>query len=52
MDGPLWIRRSRHKVTGLQCALSTLEFDNLAIEPTTSPCIPSLCALNGRYEAL
>jgi hypothetical protein len=33
------VRRSAHKVTGLQglCALNTLELENLAIVPNTSP---------------
>jgi hypothetical protein len=37
---------------GLQglCALSTLEFENLAIVPTKSPCNLSLCALNGHLR--
>ena len=44
------LRRSRHKVTGLQglCALIALELENLVIVPTISPCNPSVYALNGR----
>jgi hypothetical protein len=34
-----WVRRSRHKVTGLQglCALNALELENLVIMPTIAP---------------
>jgi hypothetical protein len=50
MVGVARVRRSRHKVTGLQglCAFNALEHENLVIVPTISPCSPSIYALNGR----